>query len=881
MEENWHLKTIEETLIALDSTKHGLSSQKASAKLLKIGPNALMAAKKRSLWKLLGHQFINPLIIILIVASIVKFFTGHFLDAIVLAMTILFMAFISFFQEMRAEKAIDALKNLSAHKSKVKRDGERVVISSEDLVPGDLIFLEMGDKIPADARLVEAKNLKINESMLSGESLPSEKHANVMQGEHPTSERKNMLYTGTVVAYGRAVALVTNTGMSTELGKIAASIQEIKHEQTPLQKNIRSIGNWMLVIIVFAICLFAVISFFSGLSLGDIFFLSVAAAVSAIPEGLPIVFTTTLATGMHLMAKRNAIIRKLIAVETLGSTNTICSDKTGTLTLNQMTITTLWSLEKKILFSEKTLGLEKDPLFSKILKIGALCNDALHSKENDDVVGDPTEGAILSAILDAGIDHSSLSKAYPRIGEIPFSSESQCMATLHSFENKRLVYVKGAPEKILSLCSSALHVNGPIPLEKDLLDSIQNAIDKMSMDALRLIAVAYCELDSHVSALTEEAFQGKLIFSGVFGMIDPPREEALKAVALCKEAGIRVVMITGDSPLTALAIAKQIGIPTEGVLTGKDLHLLSDEMLKSEVTKVSVFARVEPVQKLRIVEALQSHGQVVAMTGDGVNDAPALEAADIGVAMGATGTDVAKEAADMILADDRFDSIVAAVEEGRAIFNRLRNACTFLLTTCFGELFGLILCVLFIGVAPLSPLQILWINLVSGSLIAIPLGFEPKIGNEMKFPPRDPKSTLIYTGMVYRITALAFLLGVGSFLIFRYAYQIETIEKARTMALCTLVAFEWLIALKMRSEENTLRKIGLFSNLSLIISITCALALQMMIVYVPFFQNLFQTKPLNLHEWGLALIPGVSIFILESLRKEFFPKLFCKGKWRS
>lgn len=879
MEELWHLKTVEETVSALNTTRHGLSDQEAKERLTRYGFNRLEKSKDHSLWMVFGRQFINPLILILIVASLIKVFASGFLDGLVLIVTIFVMVFIGFFQEMKAEKAMSALKDLTAHKAKVKRNGILEIIPSDTLVPGDMIFLEMGDKIPADARLIETKNLKVNEAMLNGESMPSEKHTEALQGDQVLADRKNMVYMGTIVSSGKGVALVVSTSMSTELGKIAASLQNIKTEQTPLQKSVASIGNWMLIIIFFSVLLFIGISLYKGLDIIDILFLSVAAAVSAIPEGLPVAFTTTLAAGMRLMAKMNAIVRKLIAVETLGSTTVICSDKTGTLTLNQMKTTTISSLEKTIQIGKETL--DKDPIFKRILEIGVLCNDALISKEEDEyeVMGDPTEGALLVAAMEAGLDQSQLASAFPRIGEIPFLNENLYMATLHSSEKTPLVFAKGAPETILKMSSSILTEQGPVAIDDKIKTQVLRTIEQMANNALRLIAVAYYQPAIAPEFLTEDLFKGKLIFAGIFGMIDPPRKEAIDSISSCKKAGIRVVMITGDNPLTASAIAKELGIFSSTVLTGKDLQTMDDAILREKVKETSVFARVEPIQKLRIVEAFQFHGHIVAMTGDGVNDAPALETANIGVAMGMTGTDVAREAADMILADDRFDSIVAAVEEGRAIFNRLRNVCTFLLTTCLGELFGLILSVFFMGVSPLIPVQILWVNLISGSLVAIPLGFEPKNGHEMQQPPRHPQSTLLYKGMLYRILFLALLLGLGEFFIFKSAYVDGSLEKARTMTLCSLVAFEWLIALKMRSEEMTLRKIGLFANMSLLFAIGGALILHLLVLYTPFLAKLFQIQPLSLHEWSIALIPGVAIFLLETIRKELFPTLFSAGKF--
>ncbi|HEY4255032.1 MAG TPA: HAD-IC family P-type ATPase, partial [Chlamydiales bacterium] len=540
--ESWHLKSIEETLCALNASKHGLSHQEANLRLDRFGPNRLKVSGGPSLLVVFARQFLNPLIFVLIGAALIKLVTSSLVDGIVLIITIFLMALIGFFQEMKAERAIQSLKDLTAHKTRVMRNGKMEIIPSENLVPGDEIYLKMGDKISADARLIEATNLKINESMLTGESMAVEKNAETMGGDSVLAERKNMLYAGTVVSFGKGTAIVVQTGMLTELGKIAASLKEIKPEKTPLQRSIHAIGNWMLVCIFFAIALFILVSFYKGLSLSDIFFLSVAAAVSAIPEGLPVAFTASLAAGMYLMAKKNAIIRRLVAVETLGSTTVICSDKTGTLTFNQMAVSTLYSLEKSNISSKK------------IFEIGALCNDALISKKGAqyELIGDPTEGAILIAAAQTGIDLERLSKSFPRVGEIPFLSENLFMATLHSSSNGQWVYVKGAPEKILSMCTFVLAAEGPIALKEEVLKQIEKAIEQMTENALRLIAVAYCEVNS--STLTEDLFRGKLIFAGIFGMIDPPRKEAMKAIASCKEAGIRVVMITGDNPMTAAAI---------------------------------------------------------------------------------------------------------------------------------------------------------------------------------------------------------------------------------------------------------------------------------------------------------------------------------------
>lgn len=882
MEEQWHLKSVEDVLSLLSTTRHGLSEEEIVTRRALYGDNKLATGKPISLWILFFHQFVNPLILILIAASIVKLIVASLIDGVVLLATIVLMVLIGFFQEMKAEKAMQALKQLAAHKTKVRRSGKLEVIPSEQLVPGDVIVLEMGDKVPADARLIEVKSLKINESMLNGESMPSEKQITPLQNNPILADRTNMVYEGTVVAYGKGIAVIVQTGINTELGKIAKTIEEIKPEPTSLQKSIASISNGILLIIFGVILLFAGISIYKGMNIIDVFLLSVAAAVSAIPEGLPAAFTTTLAAGMRLLAKKHAIIRKLIAVETLGTTSTICSDKTGTLTLNQMTVTVVQSFEKTLHLTPKHKHTPLDPLFQHIFEIGVLCNDSFVSQENNHytIVGDPTEGALLLAALDQGMALEPLNASFLRISEIPFISENLYMATLHTASGHRKVCVKGAPEKLLAFSSSILTANGPKKLDEQIEYQIKETLAHMTGQALRLLAVAYCEVDETVDTLTEPLFRGKLIFAGFFGMIDPPRPEAIHAVDLCKKAQVRVVMITGDNPLTAMAIAKQLGIVTQGALSGQDLEMINDEELKEKIKEIAVFARVEPKHKLRIVRAFQEGGHCVAMTGDGVNDAPALEAANIGIAMGLSGTDVAKEAADMVLANDQFDSIVTAVEEGRAIFNRLRNVCVFLLTTCFGELFGLILSVLFTGLASLLPLQILWVNLVSGSLTAIPLGFEPKTGDEMKLPPRDPASRLLYPGMIYRIMFIATLLGLGSFLIFFNTYTTLALEKARTMVLTSLLVFEWLIAMHMRSEELPLGKIGLFKNHWLLLSIGSAALLHLCILYFPAMNEIFHTRPLSLSEWIVVLIPGVAIFILEALRKAFFPTLFSRGRWR-
>ncbi len=867
--QKWHTLTSETVFGILKASFDGLTADEASGRLKEYGYNKLATKKATPAIVIFLRQFLNPLVYILIAASIVKFVVGGVMDGSVILAVIMVMAIIGFIQEARAEKAMDALKQLAAPKAKVKRAGKVELVPSKEVVPGDILMLESGDKIPADARIIEASSLKVNESILTGESVPVDKHVDAIEEDVSVADRKNLLYMGTAVSYGRAVAVVVATGMSTEMGKIASALKEVKTEKTPLQRSIHTLGKWMIIIAVAIVAVLKIIGISRGLGWVEIFMLSVAAVVAAIPEGLPAVVTVVLAVGMRMMAKRNAIIRKLVAVETLGSTTVICTDKTGTLTMNQMAVKRLWHNAQMIEVGEQAFD---EAGLKMLLEIGVLCNDAILKDENNasEVIGDPTEGALLVAGAKAGLEKGELEKSFPRISEIPFQSEKQYMATLHQKEGKRVAYVKGSPEKILSFSV----------LDDTSRASISDAVNNMAKDAMRVLALAYCELPASKDNLTEEDIAGKLTFAGLAGMIDPPRPEAIESVKLCKEAGIRVVMVTGDNKLTAEAIAREIGITTEEVLTGVEVSKMSDDELAEKVKAVSVFARIEPLHKLKIVQAIKKLGNIVAMTGDGVNDAPALEAADIGIAMGITGTDVAKEASDMVLADDNFASIVAAVEEGRVIFNRLRNAVLFLLTTCFGELFALILCVLFTGKAPLLPIQILWINLVTGALIAIPLGLEPRVGNELQFPPRHPKVGLLYPGMVMRIALLASALSIGVLLVFAWSLARFSIEETRTIVFCCIVVFEWLVAFNVRSDEITIFKLGVFKNTALIKSIAIAVVLQMVVIYAGFARPLFNSVALKPIEWLIALLPGVAIFTAETVRKIIAPKLFSAGKWQ-
>lgn len=862
MDPSWHSHSIEQLFSNLTTSPEGLSTSAYQERLQKEGLNRL-SEKRQALWlHILLRQILSPFISILILAVIVKYFVSGWVEGSVILVTVLAMILIGFVQETKAEKALAALKNLCAHRSKVKRDGHWHTTLSEHLVPGDLISLEVGDKVPADARLIHAKNLRIDESMLTGESIPAEKTTDILDKHTPLAERSNMVYSGTVVVYGKGEAVIVTTAMQTEVGKIAKTMQEISSGPTPLEKEINSIGKWMIWIILFSLTLFAILGIRAKMSLVDIFLLGIAAAVSAIPEGLPAAFAATLAIGMHLMSQRNAIVRKMSSIETLGSTTVICSDKTGTLTCNKMTVASMYPAKDE----SSNLGLE----------IGALCNDArlVKKKKTLEFLGDPTETSLLAAANTHGIDLDTLFSTHVRIEEIPFTSETCYMATSHACQGKIFVYVKGAPETVLALCNQWLAPSGPVPLTSQKREEIQAVIHEMTSQALRLIAVAYLESGSQLSSLKEETFANKLIFVSIFGIMDPPRKEAVDAIALCKQAKIRVLMMTGDNPLTAQTIAQKLNIPSEHVLTGEELNALDDAHLSQQIDQVSIFARVEPMHKLRIVRALQSKGHVVAVTGDGINDAPALEAANIGIAMGLASSDVAKEAADIVLADDRFDSIVAAIEEGRAIFNRLRNIAALLLTTCFGEIIGLLLCVGFLDLAPLIPSQILWINLVAGSIVAIPLGLEKKTGNEMNVPPRNPKSRLIHRGILYRILLIALFLGLSIFLLLHTLLDTLPLKESRSLIFTTIILFEWVVTIEMRSDSLPSWKLNPFKNTQLLIILVVVLAAHLSILYIPALQFLFQTAPLSLFDWMIAFLPAAIFFALESLRKQFAPNLF-------
>ncbi|MCJ7808437.1 MAG: HAD-IC family P-type ATPase [Dehalococcoidia bacterium] len=893
-DKRWHTLSIEETLHELNSIRSGLTKEEAETRFLEYGPNELPVKKKPPPFVAFLRQFLSPLIYVLLIAAIISVALEHYVDAGVIMAVLLLNAVIGYIQETRAEKAMEALMQMVKPNAKVKRDGAIRLIPARDIVPGDLIILEAGDKVPADARLIEASNLKIDEAILTGESVAIGKHSKALDEDVSLAERKNMVHMGTIVSYGRATAVTIATGANSEIGKIARTIQELPTSKTPLQKSIGKLSKYLVILFLVFCSLLVIIGIVQGLDWLEIFIIAVAAAVAVIPEGLPAVVTVALALGMRTMARRNAIIRRLVAVETLGSATVICTDKTGTLTRNEMTV-------RKIVVDNKTIELsgegyepigefrrdgvilkpEYESSLNLLLNIGTMCNDALLStdEKSSSILGDPTEGALVVAAAKAGIDKESLAKTFPRLDEIPFQSEKQYMATLHTQDGRRVAYVKGAPERILYLSKRYLRDGQIVPLLDTDAQHIQESSEAMAGEAMRVLAIAYAELTSDTVDLKESDLRDNLIFVGLVGMEDPPRAEAIKAVALCKQAGIKVVMVTGDNIVTAESIGQRIGLSQGSSVTGAQIAEMSDEDLHNQIEDISVFARVEPLQKLRIVNAFKSLGHIVAMTGDGVNDAPALKATDIGIAMGIKGTDVAKEASDVVLADDNFASIVAAVDEGRSVFNKLRNVIFFDLSTNIGELLAFLLALIFVGQSPLLAVQILWVNLVTDSAMGLPLVVEPKIGDELKQPPRHPKVGLLFPGLLFRVAFLAAMMGVGVFAIFKWSYGRVSIEEARTMAFCTLVAFEWLRAFNARSDEYTIFKLGIFRNRYMVLAVGVAVLLQMAVVYIPFMQTAFHTVPLDLAQWGIIIGIAGSIFITEEMRKIIAPKLFSRGKW--
>jgi Ca2+-transporting ATPase len=886
---DWYLKERTEvvSLLATDA-EAGLAPGEAQLRLAEHGPNELVERGLKSPWRILWEQLTGLMVVILIVAAVVSGALGDWKDAIAILAIVVLNAVLGFSQEFRAEKAMAALKQLAVPTVKVRRDGHVVEISARELVPGDVVLLEAGALVPADGRLLESVNLRVDEAALTGESEPVEKHARALDHAGlPVGDRLNMVYMGTVVTYGRGTAIITETGMNTELGHIAELIQTVEREPTPLQRRLEQLGRGLAVAALVIVAVVFVLGLLRGEDWQLMLLTAISMAVAAVPEGLPAVVTIALALGAQRMLKRQALIRKLPAVETLGSVTVICSDKTGTLTENRMTVTVLDVLGETQqvdtllrqgvpVADAECLPGERPPVRSLALltKAAALSNDAVLEATADggyQAVGDPTEGALVVAAAELGLVKSELDTRWPRIAEVPFTSERKRMTTVHRVGvapeetdapwcyGPLVAFAKGAVDSLLEISDRVWTGDEDVQLTEEMKARIVAANDQLAGQGQRVLGVAFRPLDEQPDEADEAALEREMTFIGLVAMIDPPRPEVREAVATAKAAGIRPVMITGDHPLTAMQIAWELDIATDGQpLTGRDLAQMTVDDLEEVVEAVAVYARVSPEHKLKIVQALQDRGQIVAMTGDGVNDAPALKKADIGVAMGITGTDVSKEAADMVLLDDNFATIVAAVKEGRTIYDNIRKFIKYTLTSNAGEIWVMLLAPLAGMPLPLLPLQILWINLVTDGLPGLALGVEPPERDTMRRPPHDPQENIFGRGLGRHVAWVGLLMGLVSLGMGYWTWRTGW-DNWQTMIFTTLTLSQMGHALAVRSRDS-LFKVGLLSNKALLGAVLLTFVLQLAVVYVPFLQNLFKTDALSLGELLLSLVLSTVVF---------------------
>jgi len=901
---SWYALSIEEVFERLGSRERGLTSEEALRRLEDHGPNELEEGKGATWPEILISQIKNPIIIVLAVAAAISLLAEKRIDAAVIFAVIVLNTALGFLKEFKAEEAISALMSHAAPEADVLRiegeggESKKVRIKAREIVIGDVILVEAGSKVPADARIVEAANLEIDESMLTGDVGPCEERASTPRYcRNPPAEAKlseveidNTIFAGTIVTRGRAKAVVFSTGMATDMGKIADMLTKTKSPATPLKKRTLDLGRKIMFLAILAGGITFSITYYRGFELIDAFLFTLAMTVSAIPAALPAAITVALAVGVSRMAKRHAIMRKLDAVETLGSVTAICTDKTGTLTTNQMTV-------QRIFLSDRTVsvtgagfkpegifevdGSQMDPKeddgLATFLRIAALCNDSgLRSKEGDDgerweIQGDPTEGALVVAAAKAGLLKKDLEEAFPRIDEIPFDPDKRYMATFHEGEGGVEVCLKGAPETVLGICS-AVQVDGEI---RDLGEMDKEKIldmgSQMAADALRVLGFASKTIAKEEVAGFKEAGPSGLIFSGLSGMMDPPRPEAIEAIAVAKKAGIKVVMATGDHKITAEAIARKMGI-VEGdsrAFSGSDLDGMDDSELDAAMEEATVFARVSPEHKHRIVESLRRKGHIVAMTGDGVNDAPALKVAEIGIAMGITGTDVTKETADMILTDDNFQSIVNAVEEGRVIFQNIRKVVRYLINTSAGEVLAITASLLFLALNVLifTPVQILWVNLVTDGILVVNLAMEPKERDVMDQPPRDPAEKIINRDIVLNTLFIAFIMAAGTLYVFTQEWNNGDLIRAQTMGFITMAMFQVFNALNCRSRTQSIFTLGLFTNRNLVIAIFASVLLQVLATELSFFNTALGSVSLSAADWITIMVVASTVLIGEEIRK--------------
>lgn len=864
-----------EFLVKKKLYEKGLSHREANQKLKHHGPNTLTGKKKISPLKILFEQFSDFMVLILLASTAASIFLGEVTEAIAIITIVAVNAILGFIQEFRTEKSMEALKSLAAPAARVIRDGVTVSVPAEKIVPGDVVVLEAGDRIPADAHVVECNSLMADESLLTGESVPAEKKYN------------DQVFMGTIITGGRARAIVYATGMETEMGRIADMIQEIEEEQTPLQVKLDHLGKYIVFGCLFICSIVTAAGVLRGESIFEMFLSGVSLAVAAIPESLPAIVTITLAIGVQKMLKRNALIRKLPAVETLGCASVICSDKTGTLTENRMTVRKIYAgeitysvsgngynLDGEFKYGNKKIDVSKDAALRHALEISTLCNNAELKAGNYQrssftekisglfsgsagvtAMGDPTEIAMLVAGAKAGITADSLGKTYFKIDEAPFDSEKKCMSIICvNDKGETYVFTKGAPDVVIHKCTRVFTRTGVVPMPVIMKKRILETNENMASEALRVLGVGFRKLDS--SKYNKKNIENELIFVGLIGMIDPPRGEALKAVQTCKFAGIKPVMITGDHKATAAAVAVELGILEEGgkVVTGIELERMSDVELGKVCEHTSVYARVQPKHKLRIVRSLKAKGHIVAMTGDGVNDAPAIKEADIGVSMGITGTDVTKEASSMILLDDNFATIVAAVEEGRGIYNNIRKFIRYMLSCNIGEVLTMFIGTFLSMPLPLLPIQILWVNLVTDGLPAIALAVDPPEKDVMLQSPRGANESIFSRGLAWMIIFRGILIGLCTLGVFTSIYYFTgDTDTARTAAFVTLCVIQLIHVFECKSERKNIFDIQFFNNIYLVVAVLCSLAMLLGVVYIPFCQGVFETVSLTLNEWIIIL----------------------------
>ncbi|HEU4350237.1 MAG TPA: HAD-IC family P-type ATPase [Burkholderiales bacterium] len=905
-----HARHVDDVVATLQAhLEHGLTSEEARERLRKFGTNELTEKPRPGFLALLWDQFNNYLVIILILAALISLALGEWVDSIAIMCIVVLNAVVGVIQESKAEQALAALKKMSAPNAQVIRDAHQITVPGRELVPGDLVLLEAGNYVPADMRLVSSVNLKVEEASLTGESVPVEKNAALMlDKEIPLGDRKNSAYMSTMVTYGRGKGLVTGTGMNTQIGMIAEMIQAYEDEDTPLQQKLQHLGK-VLGTACLAICAVVLIyGLFRDTRLTDVFEIgfwnylqaeqkdiinlfmtAVSLAIAAVPEGLPAIVTICLALGMQQMIKRHALIRKLPAVETLGCATVICSDKTGTLTQNEMTVVQGWTAGKRFkvtgegynptgqfLLDDKPFDSVADADGKLLLQGALLCNDA--QLDDGRIIGDPTEGAMAVVAMKAGLQRAQLEKTMPRVQEIPFDSDRKRMTTIHEAEAGTLAFVKGAPDVVLDLCTRIRENGQAVLLNAEKRREVLTQNRDMASQALRVLGVACRPLDSVPANPSPETLEKDLVFVGLLGMIDPARPEVVEAVRVANGAGLKTIMVTGDHKDTAEAIAREIGILTPGglVLTGPEIEAMNDTALASKAERLQVCCRVSPQHKTRIVDAMKANGHVAAMTGDGVNDAPALKRANIGVAMGITGTDVSKQTADMVLTDDNFASIVAAIEQGRIIYSNIRKFVYFLLACNVGEILIIFGAMLFGMPIPLRPVHLLWLNLVSDGAPALALGMEKGDQDIMKHPPRPPKEPVINRDMAIGIGVIALVDALAILTVFYLALQRypTSLEAAQTIAFVTLCVSELVRAFTARSEYHSIFSIGVFSNRWMVWAVGASLLLVLLVVYVPFLQPFFDTVPLTLDDW-LMMAP---FFFASAIAMELLKLHF---RWRS